>query len=263
MDLTSVRFGLGDHTATPAPTGNRDLCIMEAVAYIAGEPWSSSPACASPVVSAFLRVWNDALSDDDRDRLLPADVWVPRLVGSRGDDATERRRVHLALDWLVRVHAPIWFDLVPALAPHAARLRALPEITVETALNITQGPATDANSAWAAAWAAWEAARAALPAGGGISWMDGTIRRESDTGAAAREACGAAAQTQICEASSAWGAAKDARNAAWAAWATAGFHLPVHHLHPTVEKLQQSALDLLDRMLLCGTESSPPPTTPD
>ena len=127
MDLTSVRFGLGDHTATPAPTGNRDLCIMEAVAYIAGEPWSSSPACASPVVSAFLRVWNDALSDDDRDRLLPADVWGPRLVGSR---------------------------------------------------------------------------------------------------------------------------------------VAAGFHLPVDHLRPTVEKLQQSALDLLDQMLLCGTESSPPPTTP-
>ena len=54
-------------------------------------------------------------------------MWVPRLVGSRGDDATEERRAYLALDWLVRVHTPVWLDLVPALASHAAALRALPE----------------------------------------------------------------------------------------------------------------------------------------
>ena len=114
MDLSTVRFGTGSHSKAPAPTGNRDMCIMEAVAFVAGEAWSDTPACASPAVGAFLRTWNDALSDDDRDRLLPAAVWVPRLVGSRGDDATEERRAYLALDWLVRVHTPAWLDLVPA-----------------------------------------------------------------------------------------------------------------------------------------------------
>ena len=128
MDLSTVSFGVGGHPRTDAPTGDRDLCIMEAVAYMAGEPWSDKPACASPVVSAFLRSWNDALSDADRDRLLPAAVWVPRLVGSRADPATEERRAYLALDWLIRVHTPAWLDLVPSLAPHAAALRALPEI---------------------------------------------------------------------------------------------------------------------------------------
>jgi len=256
MNLSTVRFGTGDHAETSAPTGDRDLCIMEAVSLFAGEPWSHSPKCASPVVSAFLRVWNDALSDDDRDRLLPAAIWVPRLVGSRGDAATEQRRVHLALDWLVRVHAPIWFDLVPELAHHAAKLRALPEITAETVSSYEQAAEADANSAWAAAWAAWSAARDALPRGAGASWMNATIRKETDTGAAAREACGAAEQTQICAASPAWSAARDARNAAWAARVAAADCSPADHLRPTVEKLHQSALDLLDQMLLCGTDHS-------
>ena len=128
MDLSTVSFGVGKHPRTDAPTGDRDLCIMEAVAYIAGEPWSDSPACASLAVSAFLRSWNDSLSNDDRDRLLPAAVWVPRLVGSRGDSATEERRAYLALDWLIRVHTPAWLDLVPSLASHAEALRALPEV---------------------------------------------------------------------------------------------------------------------------------------
>jgi len=158
MDLSTVRFGVGFHGVSTVPTGERDMCIMEAVAFVAGEAWSDRPACASPVVAAFLRSWNDGISDDDRDRLLPAAVWVPRLVGSRGDDATEERRAYLALDWLVRVHSPAWLDLVPSLAPHAAGLRALPEIVDMT----TAGRAGD--TVRAAGDAARDAARAAAGA---------------------------------------------------------------------------------------------------
>jgi hypothetical protein len=238
MDLSTVSFGVGQHPRTDAPTGDRDLCIMEAVAYMAGEPWSDSPACASPVVSAFLRSWNDALSDADRDRLLPAAVWVPRLVGSRGDPETEERRAYLALDWLIRVHTPAWLDLVSASAPHAAALRALPEIVdlttawqagdmVRAAQAAARAAAWDAavDAAQAAAWdAAWDAARAAaVDAAQAAAW------------AAARAAARAAAVD------AAWAAAGDAaRDAAGDA------------LRPTAETLQDSALDLLDRMLKCG-----------
>ena len=128
IDLTRVRFGVGGHDATVVPTGDRDLCIMEAVAYVAGEPWSDEPSCASPTVAAFLRSWNDGLPDVDRDRLLPADVWVPRLVGSRGTPEIEERRAYLALDWQIRTYTSAWLDLVPGLRPHAAALRALPGI---------------------------------------------------------------------------------------------------------------------------------------
>ena len=178
------------------------MCIMEAVAYMAGEPWSDTPACASPVVSAFLRSWNDALFDEDRDRLLPAAVWVPRLVGSRGDKATEERRAYLALDWLIRVHTPAWLDLVPSLASHAAALRSLPE-TVDLTTARAAGATVRAARA-AAGYAAWDAAGAA-----------------------------------------AWDAARAA--AGYAAWDAAGAAL-----RPTVETLQQSVIDLLDRMLACG-----------
>ena len=43
---------------------------MEAVAYVAGEPWSDNPACACWTIGNFLREWNDVLPDADRDALL-------------------------------------------------------------------------------------------------------------------------------------------------------------------------------------------------
>jgi hypothetical protein len=234
MDLSTVLFGVGKHPRTDAPSGDRDLCIMEAVAYIAGEPWSDSPACASPVVSAFLRSWTDALSDADRDRLLPAAVWVPRLVGSRGDPATEERRAYLALDWLIRVHAPAWLDLVTSLASHAEALRALPEVVGRATSTSARGVVDAAG--YAARYAAGYAAGAAAGnAAGNAAW------------AAARAAAGNAAWAAARAA--AWDAAgAAARAAVWdAAWDAAG-----DALRPTVETLQDSALDLLDRMLRCG-----------
>ena len=205
LDLTRVRFGRGYHRAD-VPTGNRDLCIMEAVAYVAGEPWSDAPACASPTVAAFLRSWNDTLSDVDRDRLLPADVWVPRLVGSRGMPEIEERRAYLALDWLIRTYTPAWLDLVPGLRSHAAALRALSEIV----------DLVTASCAGQIVRAAWDAARAA-----------------------ARDAARAAARDA-------------ARDAAYDPAETAARIAAGGALRPTVEALQVSALDLLDRMLRYG-----------
>ena len=62
------------------------MCVMEAVAYIAGEPWSDTPECASPVIGAFLRSWNDSLDDDTRQSLKP---YITRLVGSKSTDEVE------------------------------------------------------------------------------------------------------------------------------------------------------------------------------
>src|ERR1700689_3092955 len=58
------------------------FCVMEAVAFVAGEKWSDAPVCACPVISAFLRSWNDSLPNDaERDRLLKP--LIPLLVGTR------------------------------------------------------------------------------------------------------------------------------------------------------------------------------------
>lgn len=112
-----------------------EMCAMEAVAYVAGEPWSDHPQCACPVIGAFMRAWNDAISEDaDRTRLLGP--LIPRLVGTRGSTALEVRRSTMAADWLIRTHTVAWLRLAK-LDSQADLLAALPEI-----------------AAWAAAWAA-------------------------------------------------------------------------------------------------------------
>ena len=113
-------LGMGTHVEG---TG---ACVMEAVSWVAGEPWSARPHCASVAVSAVLRSWNDGLpTDEDRDRLLRP--LVPEIIGSAGDQETEERRSMLALDWMVRVYTPAWLSLA-GLGTHAAALRGLDEL---------------------------------------------------------------------------------------------------------------------------------------
>ncbi|HET7150680.1 MAG TPA: hypothetical protein VFI60_04670, partial [Candidatus Acidoferrum sp.] len=175
------------------------FCVMEAVAFVAGEEWSDKPECACPVIASFLRVWNDGLpSDADRDRLLKP--LIPRIVGTR-NKKLEKRRSLMAADWLVRVHTPAWLRLA-GLTRQAESLEQLPEITSMAKIPSIKGPI--------------EAAR--------------------NDAAAAGAAAGAAA----------WDAAGDAAGAA--AGAAAG-DAARDALKPTCEKLQQSALELVNRMI--------------
>ena len=146
------------------------VCIMEAAAYVSRLPFSDHPECASPVISAFMRSWNDALPDSERTALLLP--LLPKIINTRGSDALERRRSLMAADWLVRVNTPAWLRLA-GLTVHADALAGLPEITsMEHVLSI-RGPIEaarlDAAATWVAAGAAardaaWAAARAAAEA---------------------------------------------------------------------------------------------------
>jgi hypothetical protein len=211
------------------------FCVMEAVAFVAGEKWSDSPECACPVISAFLRSWNDALpSDAERDRLLKP--LIPMLVNTR-KKSLELKRSLMAADWLIRVHTPAWLRLA-GLVKQAESLEQLPEITAMKQFPSIRGPIEavrqDADAAGDAARAAsWAAARAAAEdaagaaaraAAGAASWAAAR--------AAARDAAGAAARA----------AAGDAARAA--SWAAAG-----KKLAPTVAELQKSALSLVKRMI--------------
>lgn len=148
------------------------MCLMESVAFVAGEPWSDHPQCACPVISAFLRGWNDALPDEERDALLRP--LILRVVGTRRDAEVERRRALMAADWLVRVHTPAWLRLA-RLDKQADTLASLPEITdmaqcpsLRPALAAARDAAHAARAAArdaagdAAAAVAWDAAGAAL-----------------------------------------------------------------------------------------------------
>ena len=225
------------------PNGEFKACIMEAVSYIAGEPWSDSPECACPVISAFLRAWNDALPNDERTSLLLP--LIPRLVGTRGSAALSHRRSLMAADWLVRTHTVAWLRMA-GLNAQADVLASLPEITsmaqvpsIRPAIEAVQRDAAAVraaarDAAWDAAGAAardaaWDAAGAAARA---AAWDAARAAARAAAWDAAWDAAGAAARD------AAWDAAWDAARAA--AW---------EKLSTTKKELQQSALALIDRMI--------------
>jgi len=122
IDLNTITFAHGAHTPTSG-----EMCVMEAAAYIAGEPWSDHPQCVSPVIATFCRYWNDSLREPPRSELLRP--LLPLVIGTRTTDADEVTRAWLATDWLVRVQAPAWMDLTPSLRVRAAELRGLAPLT--------------------------------------------------------------------------------------------------------------------------------------
>ncbi len=201
------------------------MCLLEAVAWVVGEPWSDHPDCVCPVLAAFGRSWNDGLPDDEtRTRLLAP--LIPRLVGTRSTPEVQDARAFMAADWSVRTFTPIWLRLA-GLDDHAVALESLPPLdSVEACEN--SRAARDA--AWDAAWAA----------AGVAAWDAAGDAARAAAGAAARDAAWAAAGAAAGAA--AWAAA---RAAAWAAaWAAAGAALA-----PAVEACQVSALELLNRMI--------------
>ena len=65
------------------------LCVMEAAAWLAGEPHSATPSCASPLVTRFAQRINDRFDQTTRDALRDR---LPLIVGSRSTSDVERKR---------------------------------------------------------------------------------------------------------------------------------------------------------------------------
>lgn len=206
--------------------GHVEACAMEAVAYIAGEPWSDHPECACPVIGAFMRTWNDSLPDAERTALiLPL---VPNLVGTRGSDDLANRRATMAADWLVRVHTPAWLRLA-GLTEHADRLASLPEI-IDFAKTPSLMPAL-------------EAARTAGAA------RRGDATAGDATAAAAADAARAAASVGTATAAAGEASWAAAWAASWAAAAAAARAGTDKELDATKKELQLSAVTLVERMI--------------
>ena len=232
LDLDAVTLAAGGHL----PDSDA-MCVMEAVAMLAGESWSDHPQCASPVLGAFLRSWNDALPDDERQQLKQ---YIARLVGSKGTDDQEIERSWLATDWMVRVQAPAWLRLA-GLTEQADVLAGMQPVNRETSPSILpalKAVRSDAAAARDAALvAAWDAAAAAAKdAAGDAAWAAARDAARDAAGAAARDAARAAA----------WAAA---RAAAAAAAAAAAWDAAWDALAPTKVELQADAHRLVDRML--------------
>ena len=253
------------------------LCLLEAVAWFAGESHSDHPACVSPVVAAYGRHLNDVLPDESRRLLIP---FIPAMSHTAGD-GLDKARGYLALDWLIRVYTPAWLDLA-GLSAEAGQLRGLHRIndliTVRNAGPVVRMAADKATAAGTAARnAAWDAAgTAARTAAGPAAWdAAGTAARaaaEDAAGTAAWDAAWPAAEdaAETAAGTAAWDAAEDAaRAAAWdAAWdaaetaartaarnaarnaaRTAAKTAARNKLALTVTQLQDSAILLLSTMI--------------
>src|SRR5262245_3508447 len=180
------------------------VCAMEAVAWLAGEPHSDSPVCACPVVSSFMRSWNDAIRDDvHRTELLKP--LLPLLVGSKSTADVELERSYLAFDWLARAQAPAWLDLTPVLKPRAEALRGLAPLRDRESVAAADKPLAAAGAAARAA-----AGDAAGAGAGDAAWDAAWDAARAAAGAAARDAAGAAARAAVWDAAGA-----GAGDAAW------------------------------------------------
>jgi hypothetical protein len=125
LDLDALVLKSGGHSAPSEQTSVPDACVMEAVAYVAGERWSDHPQCASPVLTSFLIGLNDRWSHDDRQLLKP---FIPRLVGTRTTSADEETRRLMIVDWLVHEYAPAMFRHA-GLAAEADEFESMVSIT--------------------------------------------------------------------------------------------------------------------------------------
>ena len=118
-----------EYTLTHGSHATRDdgMCLMEAVAYLAGEPHTDAPACACPVLTAYAVRINDAMGtgfDGDALRARYLHDLAPMLVGSRSTPDVEQARAYVLADHAVRVIAPLALESA-GLDGEAARLRTI------------------------------------------------------------------------------------------------------------------------------------------
>jgi hypothetical protein len=69
---------------------------MELASLLAGEAFSDHPKSVCPVIAAFLRGYNDALPDDERDELYR---YAAMVVGSAGPSKARRERARRLARW--------------------------------------------------------------------------------------------------------------------------------------------------------------------
>ena len=123
------------HSTDPS----QGACAMDAVNWLAHGKHGDAPECASPAITKYVIVGNDAMPDAIRQRLIP---YLHRIAGSR---STEHEAARVRIMWLaaVRVFAPRALDAA-GMHDHAARLRALPDDVTARAAELAM------DAAWAA-----------------------------------------------------------------------------------------------------------------
>ena len=173
---------MSEYTLTHGSHATRDegMCLMEAVAYLAGEPHTDAPACACPVLTTYAIAINDAMGKGSYGDALRARYLhdlAPMLVGSKSTPEVKRARAYVLTDHAVRVFAPLALDSA-GLGDKAEELRSLGAVVDQASASTAQDSTrsaywvareADAKAAKAAVWDAADAADWAALAGN-VTW---------------------------------------------------------------------------------------------
>lgn len=204
IDLSQVVLLSGSH-----PTREKGMCVMEAVAFVAGLPHSDRPACACPALSAFARTLNDRWWPSDEARTEVMRPLIPMLVGSKASHETCLRRGYFFADRAVRELVPATVeslatyreklgrhDLAAMLRGIALKLRAVPEIVDRCSRH--RALASDATATW------WEC----MPSARSFAACEGMRRGSSEVDQRARARRAARASAEQAKAATGPGGAR-------------------------------------------------------
>jgi hypothetical protein len=125
MITTNLTLSFGSHK-----TREKGMCLMEAVALLAGEEHSDFPECACPVLAAYARGINDRMGRGPEGDALRNKYLLPlaeKLIGTRSTPEVEIKRAFFFADRAVRLFAPLALETARC-TERAETLRALPEI---------------------------------------------------------------------------------------------------------------------------------------
>ena len=111
MNYQTIRLSTGRHSS-PA----KGACVMGLAPILAGEPFSDHPQSACPVISSFLRAYNDRVNDERRQDLYR---YAAEVVGTRSPGPVEQARADRLAAWGREVWARRW---TRRFAPPALRM---------------------------------------------------------------------------------------------------------------------------------------------
>ena len=193
--LDGIEWVTGSHD----PKTTRKACVMNAVAYVTGEPFTDRPKCADPSITvACMFAWDNS-NDKIRAQLVKM---IPDIVGTSSIPPA-RLRYHWA-NVAVRVIAPMALDNA-GLHEEAEKLRALPVIDSQGSAWSAAESASASASKWASKWAAESAAESA--------WAAAEAAAESASKSAALSAESASESAESEESA----AGRSAGKSAWSA----------------------------------------------
>jgi hypothetical protein len=251
LDLETFNLSRGGHD-DPGNNTPGECCLLEAAAWMAGEPWSDAPQCVCPTLAGFGRRLNDLLPDDRRQKLRR---FVVPLLGTAGDGLQDKRR-WMAVDWAVRTATPMWLDAT-GHTDRAAQLRALDPIdsrAAAAAARPLQFEIRDEMRALRTA-ALREIRSAAAAAAAVAAAAAAAVAAAAAAAAAVAVAAAAAAAVAVAAAAAAAAAAADAWRETYDRVYAATRARIEERFAPTVKAMQDSAIDLFGRMIHAGTPS--------